>query len=137
MQVFDSCAGVLTPGHYSSLVLPYTQRVVAAAQVTGVPVIYFGTDLNGLLEALPETGADVIGMDWRIDLDAAWARLGDGVAVQGNLDPVALFGPWAAVRGAADARAGGRAVIFSLGHGILPETPVNWSISCTSKQGAG
>lgn len=129
VQVFDSWAGVLTPGDYRALVLPYTQRVVAAAKVTGVPVIYFGTDLNGLLEALPETGADVIGLDWRIDLDAAWARLGDGVAVQGNLDPVALFGPWAAVEGrAADvlARAGGRAGhIFNLGHGILPETPVD------------
>lgn len=129
VQVFDSWAGVLAPGDYRALVLPYTQRVIAQVRATGVPVIYFGTDLNGLLETLPETGADVIGVDWRVELDAAWARLGDGAAVQGNLDPVALFAPWPEVeRRAADVleRAGNRAGhIFNLGHGILPETPVD------------
>lgn len=129
VQIFDSWAGVLAPGDYRAAVLPYTQRVIAQVRATGVPVIYFGTDLNGLLETLPAVGADVIGVDWRIDLDAARARLGDGVAVQGNLDPVALFAPWPAVQDrAADilTRAGGRpGHIFNLGHGILPETPVD------------
>jgi uroporphyrinogen decarboxylase len=129
VQVFDSWAGVLAPGDYRASVLPYTQRVIAQVKATGVPVIYFGTDLNGLLETLPETGADVLGVDWRIDLDAAWARLGEDVAVQGNLDPVALFAPWPAVRDRAVdilARANGRpGHIFNLGHGILPDTPVD------------
>ncbi|WP_119072668.1 uroporphyrinogen decarboxylase [Aggregatilinea lenta] len=129
VQVFDSWAGVLAPGDYRAHVLPYTQRVIAQVKATGVPVIYFGTDLNGLLETLPETGADVLGVDWRIDLDAAWARLGEDVAVQGNLDPVALFAPWPAVRDRAVdilARANGRpGHVFNLGHGILPETPVD------------
>ena len=128
LQVFDSWAGVLAPDDFREYVLPYAQRVVAAAQSTGVPVIYFGTDLNGMLPLLPETGADVIGVDWRIGIDHAWAQLGAGVAVQGNLDPVALFGPWAEVERRADdilRRVGGRpGHIFNLGHGILPHTPV-------------
>jgi uroporphyrinogen decarboxylase len=129
VQVFDSWAGTLAPGDYRDYVLPYTQRVVERAKSTGVPVIFFGTDLNGMLPLLPATGADVIGVDWRIAIDDAWAQLGDGVAVQGNLDPVALFAPWPEVQRRAEdilARVGGRpGHIFNLGHGILPETPVD------------
>ena len=129
LQVFDSWAGVLSPADYRECVLPYTQRVVERARGTGVPVIYFGTDLNGMLPLIRQTGADVIGVDWRIGIDDAWRQLGGDVAVQGNLDPVALFAPWPELRRHVDdvlARAAGRpGHIFNLGHGILPETPVD------------
>ncbi len=129
LQIFDSWAGVLSPADYRAYVLPYAQRTVAHARSAGVPVIYFGTDLNGMLPSVRETGADVIGVDWRITIDDAWAQLGDGVAVQGNLDPVALFAPWPKVQRQADdiltrvAKRPGH--IFNLGHGLLPETPVD------------
>jgi uroporphyrinogen decarboxylase len=91
-------------------------------------VIYFGTDTATLLPAMKETGAEVIGVDWRFPLDDAWASLGFKGAVQGNLDPVALLGNWKELRARAEdvlRRAGGRpGHIFNLGHGILPETPV-------------
>jgi uroporphyrinogen decarboxylase len=91
-------------------------------------VIYFGTDSATLLTAMKETGADVIGLDWRIALDEGWERVGNAGAVQGNLDPVALFAPWPELRARAEdvlRRAGGRpGHIFNLGHGILPGTPV-------------
>jgi uroporphyrinogen decarboxylase len=128
LQVFDSWAGVLSPLDYREKVLPYTRRVIERAQQSGVPVIYFGTDLNGLLGTLSETGADVIGVDWRIEIDDAWEQIGDACAVQGNLDPVTLFAPWEQIQRRADnilARTAGRpGHIFNLGHGILPETPV-------------
>jgi len=128
LQVFDSWAGILSPRDYREKALPYARRVVARAQSAGVPVIYFGTDLNGMLPDLVQTGADVIGVDWRIAIDDAWARLGPVVAVQGNLDPVILFAPWERIAPAVDdilARTAGRAGhIFNLGHGILPGTPV-------------
>ncbi len=129
LQVFDSWAGVLAPADYRQLVLPYVQRVVAQARSTGVPVIYFGTDLNGMLGLLAETGAEVIGVDWRVEIDDAWRQLGDGVAVQGNLDPALLFGPWEQLQPRVDnilRRVAGRpGHIFNLGHGILPGTPVD------------
>ncbi len=128
LQVFDSWAGVLSPQDYCEKVLPYTRRVIERAQKSGVPVIYFGTDLNGLLGTLSETGADVIGVDWRIEIDDAWEQIGEDVAVQGNLDPVTLFGPWHQIQRRADnilVRTAGRpGHIFNLGHGILPDTPV-------------
>ena len=95
---------------------------------TGAPVIYFGTDTAMLLEAMREAGSDVIGVDWRIPLDDAWRRIGYDVGIQGNLDPVALFAPLPEVAQRVDdilLRAGNRpGHIFNLGHGILPETPV-------------
>ncbi len=128
LQVFDSWAGVLAPQDYRAHVLPYTRRVIAQAQSTGVPVIYFGTDLNGMPGLIAETGADVIGVDWRVAIDDAWDQLGEHVAVQGNLDPVALFAPWKQIQARADdilERTAGRpGHIFNLGHGILPDTPV-------------
>jgi uroporphyrinogen decarboxylase len=136
IQIFDSWAGALAPSDYAEYVLPYVQECIATiknqepSSVPGsrVPVIYFGTDMNGMLGLLRTTGADVIGIDWRIFLDDAWGQLGPDVAVQGNLDPHALFAPWDEIeRRAADVlhRAAGRpGHIFNLGHGILTETPV-------------
>ena len=90
VQLFDSWVGALGPDDYRASVLPYTQAIVRAL-TPGVPVIHFGTGTAGLLEALREAGGDVIGLDWRVDLGEAWRRIGHDVAVQGNLDPAALF----------------------------------------------
>ena len=128
LQFFDSWVGALGPADYREYVLPYSHRALARASAAGVPVIHFTTGTGGMLELVKEAGGDVIGLDWRVDLDAAWRRLGDAVAVQGNLDPMVLLAPLPELhRQAADilARAGGRpGHIFNLGHGILPETPV-------------
>jgi uroporphyrinogen decarboxylase len=127
VQLFDSWVGSLGPDDYRRFVLPYTRSVIAA--VGSVPVIHFGTVTGNLLEMMREAGSDVIGLDWRVDLAEAWARLGHDVAVQGNLDPVALFADRAEIRrrarGILDAAAGRPGHIFNLGHGILPETPVD------------
>ena len=128
IQVFDSWVGCLSVEDYRQYVLPRTTELVKALQQTGAPVIYFGTDSATLLASMKETGADVIGLDWRIPLDEGWDRLGANVAVQGNLDPVLLFADWKTVQARAEEilrRAGGKpGHIFNLGHGILPETPV-------------
>jgi uroporphyrinogen decarboxylase len=128
VQVFDSWVGCLSPQDYRRYVLPRTRELVQRLKNEGVPVIYFGTDTATLLSAIPETGADVIGLDWRIPLDRGWEQIGHESAVQGNLDPVVLFSPWKQVEAAARdvvERASGRpGHIFNLGHGILPETPV-------------
>ncbi|HEY8449287.1 MAG TPA: uroporphyrinogen decarboxylase family protein, partial [Bacillota bacterium] len=124
---FDSWVGGLAPWDYEEYVLPYSARIFAGLRETGVPTIHFGTGTATLLPLMARAGADVIGVDWRIGLDEAWARVGD-CAVQGNLDPVVLLGPFEPVeRRVRDvlARAGGRpGHIFNLGHGVLPETPV-------------
>ncbi|HEX6542825.1 MAG TPA: uroporphyrinogen decarboxylase, partial [Ktedonobacterales bacterium] len=129
LQLFDSWAGQLSPADYRQYVLPYTQRAIAIARQGNVPIIHFATDTSGYMEAMRETGADVVSLDWRVDLGAAWQRLGDTVAVQGNLDPVALLAPWDALETRARAildQAGGRpGHIFNLGHGILPNTPTD------------
>ncbi|HMO59615.1 MAG TPA: uroporphyrinogen decarboxylase [Roseiflexaceae bacterium] len=132
LQLFDSWAGALAPGDYAEFVLPYVQQAInGVRQRLGdatPPLIYFGTDMSGMLGILRQTGADVLGVDWRITLDDAWAQIGPGIAVQGNLDPQLLFAPWPLLeRRAADIlqRAAGRpGHIFNLGHGILTETPV-------------
>jgi len=128
VQLFDSWAGVLSPAHFDEFALPYVQRVVAAVRQAGeVPFIYFVNGIAGLLGRLRGCGADVIGFDWRVDIGEVRARLGDGVAVQGNLDPCVLLGPEALIDHevervlAAAGTAPGH--IFNLGHGILPETP--------------
>ncbi len=129
LQMFDSWVGALSPADYREHVLPYSQRAIEVACQSGAPVIHFGTGTAGMLEALREAGGDVIGLDWRVDLDAAWARLGPDVAVQGNLDPVALLAPWPELERRArlvlDQAAGRPGHIFNLGHGILPDTPVD------------
>lgn len=127
VQLFDSWAGCLTPDDYRQFVLPYTRSLIAGIG-SGVPVIHFSTGTSGLLKQIREAGGDVIGLDWRVNLDEGWAAVGHDVAVQGNLDPVALFAaPKEIRRRVADIlhRAGGRpGHIFNLGHGVLPETPV-------------
>jgi len=126
VQVFDSWVGELSPADYRRFVLPHTRELFASLDGLGVPSIHFGVGTSMLLEAMAEAGADVVGLDWRIPLDDARARLGPGVAVQGNLDPTVLLAPWEVVRAEAlDVlrRNGGRAGhIFNLGHGVLPET---------------
>jgi uroporphyrinogen decarboxylase len=129
IQIFDSWVGCLSVEDYRGYVLPHVTGMVKQLQKTGAPIIYFGTDSATLLPAMKETGADVIGLDWRIPLDEGWARLDHKCAVQGNLDPVLLFADWKELKSRAEdilRRAGGRpGHIFNLGHGILPETPVN------------
>jgi len=128
IQIFDSWVGCLSVEDYRDYVLPHVTGMVEQLQKTGVPIIYFGTDSATLLPAMRETGADVVGLDWRIPLDEGWARLDYKCAVQGNLDPVLLFADWKELRSRAEdilRRAAGRpGHIFNLGHGILPETPV-------------
>jgi uroporphyrinogen decarboxylase len=128
IQIFDSWVGCLSVEDYRRYVLPHVTGMVKQLQKTGVPIIYFGTDSATLLPAMKETGADVIGLDWRIPLDEGWARLDHQRAVQGNLDPVLLFADWKELKSrAADVlrrAAGHPGHIFNLGHGILPETPV-------------
>lgn len=126
VQLFDSWVGALSPDDYREYVLPHTREVIQGI-TAGVPVIHFGTGTATLLELQKEAGGDVIGLDWRVRLDEAWARLGD-VAVQGNFDSVALFTNPEVVRRRAkdvlDQAANRPGHIFNLGHGILPETPV-------------
>lgn len=128
VQLFDSWVGCLSPDDYREFVLPHTTRVITTLQ-PGVPVIHFGTDTTSLLSLVREAGGNVIGLDWRVDLGEAWAGLGYEVGVQGNLDPVALFAEPDKIRRQADRileRAAGRpGHIFNLGHGILPQTPVD------------
>ena len=128
IQVFDSWVGCLSPEDHRRYVLPKTKVLIHKLQTSGAPVIYFGTDTASLLAAMKETGADVIGFDWRIPLDEGWAKVGYSGAVQGNLDPVVLFAEWKEVKTRAqqvlDRACGRPGHIFNLGHGILPETPV-------------
>ncbi len=129
VQVFDSWVGCLSVDDYRRYALPRTKELVQRLKKTGVPVIYFGTDSTTLLPSMQETGADVIGLDWRVQLDDGWKLLGNRGAVQGNLDPVTLFANQSEIRPRVEdilRRANGRpGHIFNLGHGILPETPVD------------
>jgi uroporphyrinogen decarboxylase len=127
IQVFDSWVGCLSPSDYQQYVLPQTTELVQRLKSTGVPIIYFGTDSTTLLHDMKHTGADVIGLDWRVRLDEGWEMV-DGGAIQGNLDPVTLFADWREIQSRAEdilKQAAGRpGHIFNLGHGILPHTPV-------------
>ncbi len=128
VQLFDSWIGALSPYDYHARVLPYMQGIIGQLKPLGVPVILFGTGTSGILELLAAAGSDVVGVDWRINIDEAWARIGADRAVQGNLDPVALFAPAGEierqVRDILDRVDNRPGHIFNLGHGILPETPV-------------
>jgi uroporphyrinogen decarboxylase len=128
VQIFDSWVGALSPEDYEKFVLPYSQKVLQAAQAEKVPVIHFGTNTTTLLPLMRRAGGDVIGLDWRIPLDDGWALLGHDVAVQGNLDPALLFAPRPEIKKRVHdilRRAEGRpGHIFNLGHGILQHTPV-------------
>ena len=129
LQVFDSWAGALGPDDYRRYVLPWSRKLFERLAATGVPLIHFGVETATLLELMRDAGGDVIGLDWRVPLDEGWAWIGEDRAVQGNLDPVALFAPRPELeRRVRDVlrRAGGRpGHIFNLGHGILPGTPVD------------
>ena len=129
LQLFDSWVGELSPYDYEHAVLPYSRRAIEIARQAGVPIIHFGTNTGGMLPLIQAAGGDVIGVDWRMELPQAWALLGDSVAVQGNLDPVALFADWEALQARArhilDSVKGRPGHIFNLGHGILPHTPVD------------
>ena len=122
IQVFDSWVGALSPADYREFVAPYSARILGAVDV---PTIHFGTGTAALLPDMADAGGDVIGLDWRIELDRGWAEVGER-GVQGNLDPALLIGPWERARAAAEdvlRRAGGRpGHIFNLGHGVLPAT---------------
>jgi uroporphyrinogen decarboxylase len=128
IQIFDSWVGSLSVEDYRDYVLPVTTRLVRAVQEMGVPVIYFGVETASLLPAMRETGADVIGLDWRTPLEEGWRALGYSCAVQGNLDPITLFAPEPILETRVSqvlAQAAGRpGHIFNLGHGIVPGTPV-------------
>ena len=128
LQLFDSWAGCLTPSDYEEYVLPYSRKVIEGVD-RSVPFIHFATSNSTLLELMKRAGGDVIGLDWRVDIKEAWTRLGDGVAVQGNLDPLVLFGPVSLIEREVhrilDRAEGKPGHIFNLGHGILPETPVD------------
>ncbi len=128
IQIFDSWVGCLSVEDYRRYVLPSTTELVRTIRKSGVPVIYFGTETTALLPSMKETGAEVIGVDWRIPLDKAWRSLEMQGAVQGNLDPVLLFAGLEELTSRAQdilRRAAHRpGHIFNLGHGILPETPV-------------
>jgi uroporphyrinogen decarboxylase len=128
IQIFDSWAGALSVADYRQYCLAATTELVQRVKAMGVPVIYFGVDTASLLTTFRETGADVLGLDWRVPLDEGWRLAGPGCAVQGNLDPITLFAPEDVLEARVKeilALANGRAGhIFNLGHGIVPGTPV-------------
>src|SRR5207253_452669 len=127
VQIFDSWVGTLGPDDYRRFVQPHMRRLFAALS-PDVPAIHFGTDTGSLLELQRDAGGQIIGLDWRVELGPTWDRLGPGVAVQGNLDPALLFAPIPEIERQAhrilDEAAGRPGHIFNLGHGILPQTPV-------------
>jgi uroporphyrinogen decarboxylase len=128
VQLFDSWVGTLSPEDYRAFVLPHVRALIRAL-TPGPPVIHFGTGTAALLPLLRQAGGDVIGLDWRVDLDAGWSAVGHDVAVQGNLDPAVLLGPPSLIRERVKTildRAGGRpGHIFNLGHGVHQQTPVD------------
>lgn len=128
LQLFDSWVGALSATDYARHVRPYTQRIFAELQDLGVPLVHFGTGTAHLLDMMKDDGGTVIGLDWRLPLDEAWARVGHHLGVQGNLDPAVLSAPLPVVEEAARdvlRRAGGRpGHVFNLGHGMLPQTPL-------------
>jgi uroporphyrinogen decarboxylase len=132
VQIFDSWAGALSPYDFRDFALPYVKQIIAGLD-TKVPVIYFPLNTSAMLSLAKESGADVIGIDWRIEIADAIETLGNDLAVQGNLDPTILFGTRETIRervadillGAANAHGH----IFNLGHGILPETRVDKAVA--------
>jgi len=128
LQVFDSWVGALSPEDYVHYVQPYSRALIERIRSAGVPVIHFGTGAGGFFRELHAAGGDVLGVDWRINIDHAWSEIGYRSAIQGNLDPVALFAPLPELRTKVMDllhRTGTRpGHIVNLGHGILPETPV-------------
>ncbi len=134
IQVFDSWVGALGPDDYVRFVAPYSRALIERIRSAGVPVIHFGTGAAGFFRELHAAGGDVMGVDWRINIDQAWMDISYRSAVQGNLDPAALFAPIPELRMRVHEllrRTGSRpGHIFNLGHGILPETPVENVKAC-------
>jgi len=128
VQMFDSWVGSLAPDDYETYVFPYSKYVLDGLKEEGVPVIHFANNASSMLELVARAGGDVIGIDWRINLDDAWRRIGYDRAIQGNLDPFALFAPpkliEEKVRRILDMAGNRPGHIFNLGHGINKETPV-------------
>jgi uroporphyrinogen decarboxylase len=128
VQLFDTWAGILSPRDYREFVLPHVRRIVERVKIPGVPFILFGTGTAGLLELMAETGADVLGIDWRTSMKDARRRLGPDLPLQGNLDPAALYAPFEIIRerarGIMEEVGPNTAHVFNLGHGITPETPI-------------
>ncbi|MFQ5561261.1 MAG: uroporphyrinogen decarboxylase family protein, partial [Nitrospinota bacterium] len=128
VQLFDSWVGCLAAEDYREYVMPFSKRIIDTVKKEGVPFIHFGTDSATLLESMSEAGGDVIGLDWRINLDDGWKRVGYDKGVQGNIDPVLLFSNRKEIEKRVKdilKRANGRpGHIFNLGHGIIVETPV-------------
>lgn len=126
VQLFDSWVGALSPSTYRRFVQPYVKRIFDAVKQTGAPAIHFGTGAAALLEEMTAAGGDIISVDWRVDLDDAWARIGYDRGIQGNLDPTLMLTSWPTIEaGMQDVlrRAGGRpGHIFNLGHGVLAPT---------------
>lgn len=128
VQLFDSRAGMLPPAEYEQFALPYVGKVIEQLRPLQVPVILYVNGVAGILEKVRESGADVLSLDWRIRLADARRRLGSEVALQGNLDPAELFGPPVRIRRRVEelfAETQGQGHIFNLGHGVLPETPID------------
>lgn len=135
VQLFDTWAGIFSPQDYREYVLPYVKKAIADIKdwqagelAESVPVIYFVGECGGLLDEIKTCGADVLGIDWRVNISDVLKKIGSGVSVQGNLDPCALFLPKEKIRTRAgevlDGASAARGHIFNLGHGVLPETPV-------------
>lgn len=128
IQVFDSWVGALASDDYVRYVQPYSRALIERIRTSGVPVIHFGTGCSGFFRELHAAGGDVMGVDWRMNIDQAWMDISYRSAVQGNLDPTALFAPLPEIKAKVHEilkRTGTRpGHIFNLGHGILPETPV-------------
>jgi uroporphyrinogen decarboxylase len=129
LQLFDSWCGALSPSDYAAHVLPYVERTIRIARAAGIPIVLFGVETAGLLSLMKAAGPDVLGVDWRVNLGTARESLGWDLPVQGNLDPIALLGTWAALKDRAriviDQNNGASGHIFNLGHGILPQTPID------------
>jgi uroporphyrinogen decarboxylase len=128
IQVFDSWAGSLSRSDYREFALPHSQRIFSSMKDAGVPLIHFGVGTTAILRELKEAGGDVIGLDWRLPLNEGWSIVGHDRAVQGNLDPTLLLGPkdrlFAATGDVLNRAAGRPGHIFNLGHGVLPNTPL-------------
>jgi uroporphyrinogen decarboxylase len=133
VQLFDSWAGILAPYDYEKIIFPHVKSAVKALKKFDVPVIYFVNDCAGLLKVVKKCGADVIGIDWRVDMAKAAKMLGKNHSIQGNLDPCVLFAPKEhiedRVKDILFKAETARGHIFNLGHGILPETPVENAIA--------
>lgn len=128
LQLFDSWVGALGATDYARHVRPWTQRIFGELRELGVPLVHFGTGTAHLLDQMKDDGGTVIGLDWRLPIDEAWARVGHQLGVQGNLDPATLLAPLdaveAATRDVLDRAAGRPGHVFNLGHGMLPQTPI-------------